>query len=95
MRQMNQMSMAAFFTKVKPELTKREEDVMDVVELKYPTTLEQVARVMRVPEHTISGRFTGLKKKDRIKAVGRTRNGRGSMVNLYAPIEMDMVYENE
>lgn len=92
---MNQMSMAAYFGKVKPNLTDREGEVLEVIDLNYPTTLEQVARIMHVPEHTISGRFTGLKKKGLIKAVGRSKNTRGGAVNVYAPVEQHTEFENE
>lgn len=95
MRSMNQMSLAAYFTKVEPELNERQSQVMEVIEINYPTTLEQISNKLKMPEHAISGRLTELKQKGLIKPMGRTMNSRGSTVNRYAPVQTEKEYTHE
>lgn len=85
MRSMNQTSLLNYFNIVKPKLTERETRVLEAIEELQPCRLEDVAVYMRVPEHTISGRITGLVKKHQIITHGRTENSRGSTVNVYIP----------
>ena len=70
-RQMNANSLLVWSKTVEPQLTAREVQVFEVIEELFPTTLEGIAKSLNVPEHTVSGRITGLKKKKLIKVVGR------------------------
>lgn len=95
MRQLNMNSLAVFTGRVQPNLTAREALVLEVVEEIYPTTLESIANRLKVPEHTISGRITGLKKKKLIKSIRRQHNSRQNMVDVYAPTTFETEFTND
>lgn len=62
---------------VLPNLSQRENDVLNAYRYLGPSTLHEVAAFMKVFPHTISGRVTALKKKGLIKIVGIKKiNGR-------------------
>ena len=94
MRQMSMNSLAVFSGRVQPNLTAREEQVLEVIETIYPTTLEGIANNLNVPEHTISGRITGLKKKGLIKSIRRQANSRNNQVDVYVPVTFKTEWEN-
>lgn len=93
MRQTNANSLLVWSESVQPNLTAREVQVFEVIEELFPTTLEDIARNLGVPEHSISGRITGLKKKKLIKVVGRQRNSRMNQVDVYAPRKLSVEYD--
>lgn len=95
MRIMSQTSLLAFGGRIQPTMTEREAQVMEVIEELYPTTLENVAKQLNVPEHTISGRITGLKKKGLIGSIRREHNSRMNMVDVYAPKKQTVEFSNE
>lgn len=84
---MNQLSLTAYFSRVEPTLTRREKEVLEVIEEIFPVTCEGVARHMGKFPHQISGRFTGLKKKNQIRVVDEVLNNEGNKVALYVPAE--------
>lgn len=81
----SQISLMNWRTVVEPNLTKRETQVLEAIEELAPATAEMVASHLGVPEHTISGRFSGLKKKQKIIKVSIGRNSKGNHVAFYAP----------
>lgn len=74
MKQSNPASIANYHEKVKPELTKKQKEVYDLIKRFGELTSNDVAIYLRVRLNTISGRFSDLKKKRKIQEVGR-RNG--------------------
>lgn len=70
MRCVNQNSLLAYYADVQPELTKRESEVFNCLNDLGGGTLFDVAFRLGVPVNTISGRFTGLRKKGKIDGSG-------------------------
>jgi hypothetical protein len=88
MRSLNQLSIANYFGRVEPNLTKREQWVMEAVEELAPCTAAMVAEHYGVGEHIISGRFTGLKKKRAIFLDYEGVNQFGNKVGYYSPTQL-------
>lgn len=87
MRTMSQTSLINYFGIVKPQLTQRESWVLEALEEIQPASAEQVANHLKVPINVISGRMTGLKKKERIVKAYRGTNDRGAAVDYWKPTE--------
>ena len=87
MRTMNQLSLEVYRNEVKPKLTEREQWVLEALEELQPASCEQVAEYLKVPVNVISGRFTGLKKKEKITVAYIQPNNRGNRVSYFKPKE--------
>ena len=86
MRQMSLNSMLAY-QGLEPKLTKREEWVLDaIIDIEKPCTAAMVADHLGVGEHIVSGRFTGLKKKGKIKHLYDDLNSLGNKAGYYVPV---------
>lgn len=83
MKSMNQISIANYFNKVQPQLTKREEWVLEAIEKLEPCTAEAVANYYKVGINIVSGRFTGLKNKGRIHKAYEGLNSHGNKVGYF------------
>lgn len=83
MRTMNQLSIEAYVNTVKPNLTKREEWVLEAIDNLGEASAEMVAEHYGVGINVISGRFTGLKSKGRIEPTRRDLNRFGRRVQYY------------
>lgn len=96
MRTISQISMDSWFTRVQPNLTKREEWVLEAIETLGEASAETVAEHYKVGVNVISGRFTGLKKKGLIYPTERKRTRTGAMCQFYSAYpQAERVYENE
>ena len=89
MRTMSQISMMNYFNVVQPKLTERESWVLEAIEELAPCTAEMVAEHYGVGINVISGRFTGLKKKDKIVKAFIGTNSQGNKVAYYQPKDME------
>jgi hypothetical protein len=92
MRAMSQISMDNFFTTVKPELTKREQWVLESIEEIASCSAEMVANRLGVGVNVVSGRFTGLKRKKQIVKDHEGTNEFGNKVAFYRPVHQDDEY---
>ena len=72
---MHTNSLFAYHQLVQPELTQREQDVLEVIEKLGESTCMEVAKAMGRYPNQISGRFTALKSKGVIIQCGRKRIG--------------------
>ncbi len=77
-RQMSPISITNYVEIVEPTLSKREMEVLDVFKTIAPCTCYDVSRKMGVGINVISGRFTGLRKKGKIKEVDVVKVGRST-----------------
>jgi len=69
---------------IEPNLTKREEQVLEVIDELGTACINDVAKAMNVYPNSISGRFTGLKRKDKIEFVERrVMPGRTTKADYY------------
>lgn len=84
--------MANYFGVVKPNLTNREQWVLEAIEELAPCTAEMVAEHYGVGVNVVSGRFTGLKKKQKIVRAYEGTNSQGNKVAYYRPAETEMEY---
>lgn len=89
-RQMSQISIDNYFSEVEPKLTNKESWVLEAIEELYPCTSEMVAEHYGVGINKISGRFTGLRNKGKIKIAYVVRNPR--TVGYYMPTEVENEY---
>lgn len=64
-------SLDTYHETIEPELTNRQEQVLNAIEEIGPCTMHEVSNFMGVPLNTISGRFGELVKKNKIYAAGR------------------------
>lgn len=87
MKLMNQLSINAYINTVKPVLTKREEWVLDAIDDMGEASAESVASYYGVGVNVISGRFTGLKKKERITPTVRRMTRTGNMAQYYRAVQ--------
>lgn len=87
MRATNQLSIQAYLNTVKPNLTKREEWVLEAIEFLGEASAESVARYYGVGVNVISGRFTGLKKKGKIEPTKRMLTASGNLAQYYRVID--------
>lgn len=71
MSEMNENSLLAYYTEVQPQLTEREQEVLDALQFLKIATMHQIADHLNRPVHAVSGRFTALKKKERIEDSGK------------------------
>lgn len=94
MRIMNQLSMEAYFGML-PELTNREEWVLEAIEQKGEASAETVAEHLGVGINIVSGRITGLRKKHRIIPSKRGTNKFGRTVQFYRPARQEVLREHE
>lgn len=90
MRTMNQISIDNYLTVVKPKLTERESWVLTAIEDLYPCSAEMVAEHYGVGINKVSGRFTGLKNKGKIKLAYVVKSPR--TVGYYMPSEVENEY---
>jgi hypothetical protein len=95
MRVLSQISMANYFDVVKPKITERESWVLEAIEELAPCTAEMVAEHYGVGINVVSGRFTGLRKKQQIVKAYDGVNGNGNKVAYYQPKDMPLEYEND
>lgn len=58
------------FESIKPELTKRESEVYEIVKANPGITIRDVAEKMKTYPNCISGRFSALEEKKAIKIEG-------------------------
>lgn len=94
MRQMSQLSLMAY-TELKPELTKREEWVLDAIEHMGEASAEKVAEYYGVGINIVSGRITGLRKKRQIVPTQRKLNKFGRTVQYWKPARQELLREHE
>lgn len=83
MRQINQLSLEAYYSDIKPNLTKREEWVLEAIEKLEEASAESVAEYYGVGINVISGRFTGLKNKGHIEPTTKKLNRFGRRVQYF------------
>ena len=95
MRDMSQLSMEAYFNHVKPNLTAREEWVLEALENLGEASAEKVAEHLGVGINVISGRITGLRKKQMIRPTRRDVNRFGRSVQFYRPARQEVLREHE
>lgn len=94
MRAMNQLSLDAYFGML-PELTNREEWVLEAIEEKGEASAETVAEHLGVGINVVSGRITGLHKKQMIVKSRRGVNKFGRTVQFYRPARQEVLREHE
>jgi len=92
MRTMSQVSMMNYFETVEPKLSQREAWVLEAIEELAPCTAEMVAEHYGVGVNVISGRFTGLRKKQKIVKAYNGHNSRGKRVAYWQPKDMEHEY---
>ena len=63
--------------------------MLEAIEEIAPCTIEMVARHLNVGDNIVSGRMTGLKKKQLIVKAFRGTNSRGAKVDYWKPSEME------
>lgn len=85
MRTMSQISILNYLNIVKPNLSEREQWVLEAVEQLFPCDTEMVASHLGVGVHIVSGRMTGLKKKGSIIKAYRGSNSQGRAVDFWQP----------
>lgn len=74
-----------FHNDIKPKLNERQTAVLSTMkQMNFPCTMHEVAEFMQVPLNTISGRFSELKRMNKITAIGRTNNTTGKRKTVYA-----------
>lgn len=83
-RAISQLSLDAYFTKVSPNLTARESWVLEAIEVLGEASIETVADYYNVGQNVISGRITGLKKKQLIYPTKRKVNKLGNLTQFYS-----------
>lgn len=88
-RAIDQVSLMNYFGIVQPKLTEREKWVLEALEEIQPACAEQVANHLKVPINVISGRMTGLKKKNKIVKAYRGINNRNANVDYWKANEAD------
>lgn len=94
MREMSQLSLEAYFD-LKPELTKREEWVLDAIEHMGEASAEKVAEYYGVGINIVSGRITGLKKKRQIVPSRKALNRFGRNVQYWKPARTEVLREHK
>lgn len=94
-RVMSQMSLDAYFSEVKPNLTDREEWVLSAIETLGEASADTVANYYGVGVNVISGRFTGLRKKMQIVPSRRGINRWGRSVQYWKPARQEVLREHE
>jgi DNA-binding CsgD family transcriptional regulator len=84
--QVHANSLRAWETQVLPTLTERERAVHEVIAA-HPggLTMEEVAAIMRVGWHTVSGRPKNMKAKGAIRGTGKNR-GRSEVLVSTRPV---------
>lgn len=87
MRMINQLSISAYLNSVKDNLTAREEWVLEAITDLGEASAESVANHYGVGVNVISGRFTGLKKKNRIVPTERKLTRSGNMAQYFRAVE--------
>lgn len=85
MRQMNQLSLESYRSKVKPNITNMESVVLEALEEIYPASAEMVANHMKITINRVSGRITGLRKKNLIVVAYKAHNPAGNLVAFWMP----------
>ena len=66
-----------YYYHIMPELTTREEEVYQAMQsIAEPCTMHRVANFMDVGLNSISGRFSKLVEKKKIKPIGKTKDKR-------------------
>lgn len=93
-REMSQLSLEAY-KELKPELTKREEWVLDAIEHLGEASAEKVAEFYGVGINIVSGRITGLRKKRQIIPSKRAQNKFGRTVQYWKPARQEVLREHE
>lgn len=94
-RVMSQLSLDAYFSEVKPNLTDREEWVLSAIELLGEASADTVANYYGVGVNVVSGRFTGLRKKMQIVPSRRGTNRWGRSVQYWKPARPEVLREHE
>lgn len=95
MRAMNQLSIDAYLQSVQPNLTRREEWVLEAFENKGEASAETIAEHLGVGINVISGRVTGLRKKMQIVPTRKATNRFGRNVQYYRPARQEVLREHE
>lgn len=93
-RVMSQLSLEAYL-ELKPQLTKREEWVLDAIETLGEASAEKVAEHYGVGINIVSGRITGLRKKNQIVPGKRALNRFGRNVQYWRPARQEVLREHE
>lgn len=83
MSNVSQLSMAAYFAKVKPNLTNRQQAVLDVIKRRGSACTYTAAEELGGTSNQYSGRFTELKAKGLIEPVERRIIPTGSTAQFY------------
>lgn len=66
-----------YYKMIMPELTHKEDVVYRAcIRIKKPSTMHEVAKFLGVELNTISGRFSKLCEKGKLKIIGKTPNKR-------------------
>lgn len=63
-------SLEVYRENIIPELSSRENACLDALRILGEATVAEVAKYMNTFHHAISGRFTSLKEKGRVKSIG-------------------------
>lgn len=73
---------------IRQELNQRQEQVLNTLKLfgEKGATMHQVAAEMGVPLHTISPRFSELRKAGLIKAIRHTEEGEGRKKTIFGVV---------
>jgi DeoR/GlpR family transcriptional regulator of sugar metabolism len=71
MKQTNRISIQNFHKKIRPELSVRQKAIYDLIKQRGESTSNDIAEYLKVRLNTISGRFSELKDKGKIKEVAR------------------------
>lgn len=95
MRAFSQISIDQYLGIIKPNLTAREEWVLEAFEDKGEASAETIAEHLGVGINVISGRVTGLKNKQMIIPTRRGTNKFGRLVQYYRPARQEVLREHE
>lgn len=63
---------------IKKQLNQRQATVLKALKEIQPATGQEIANLLGVPLHTISGRITELKQKKRVEVIGKRYPFKGS-----------------
>lgn len=94
MRTISQLSLDSYFNKVQPNMTAREAWVLEALEILGEGSTDTVAEYYKVTPNIISGRITGLKKKQLIYPTKRKVNKLGNLTQFYSAYR-SVEFEND
>ena len=92
MRLMSQISIDNYLGTVKPNLTAREKQALEILEELGQGSTDDIADYLKVTPNRVSGRMTGLKNKKLIVFVRTDFNKLGNSVGIWKPRDMQDEY---